>query len=124
MMRHMCGPEKAAIMFHPVHPVEHEILENEQHDPVNPYIMDRLEKTVIIEKGKDDADVDGPEKEIDTHIQQHEINILQAILPGIGFLFPEIGQKHLQPDDDQVDRGGDQDQQLFPAGIHAVKLVH
>jgi hypothetical protein len=87
MMRNMRGPEQTADMVYPVQPVIHKIFEYEQHDPVYPGIFDWLHKAVVIEKRKDEADVNDAEQQIDTPVEQHEINILRCVLKRVGLLF-------------------------------------
>ena len=121
----MGGPEQAADMVHPVQPVIHEVLKDQQADPVQPYIFRTIEEAMVIEKYKDDTDGDGPEKQVQPAVQQHEVNILQGILQGIGGLMPLLADEEFQTDDDEVQRCGDQNEQLFPGCSHVrSKIPH
>ena len=53
---------------------------------------------MIIEKGKDKADVNNPEQQINTTVEQHEINILSCTLQRVSILFAQVTEKKLQPD--------------------------
>ena len=119
----MCGPEQPAHMVHPVQPVIHEIFEDQEADPVEPNVFRTIEESMVIEKNKDDTDGNGPEKQIQTAVQQHEVNVLQGILQGIAGLLPFLADEEFQADDDQVQRRADEDEQLFPGCSHVYSKI-
>lgn len=106
MMRNMCGPEKADMVIYPVQPVIHEIFKNNQRDPIYPGILNNPGNTMIIKKSEDDADIHGTECKIKAAIQQHQVNILKSIFPGITFPRTHVAQQYFHPDDNNIERGG------------------
>lgn len=80
MMGDMRGPEEPAVMVHPVQPVVHEILEDDQQDPVQPGVLNGFTDAVVIEEGKHDTDRNDPEKQVDHRVQGHEVDILGRVL--------------------------------------------
>ena len=97
-------------MVNPVQPVIHKILEHDQYDPVDPWVRNRFSNPVIIKKGKNEEEINPAKQEIDTCIQEHQVDILDRIFPAITFLLVQMAENKLQPDHDKIDRCADQDQ--------------
>jgi hypothetical protein len=108
MMGDMGGPEQPAIMIHAVKPVIHEIFEKQEHDPVDPWITNRACDAYVIKKAEDKAYIYDTKSQIDHAVQDHEINILRCIPEGITVLFMQFAEKQFQPDNNQVNGGGDE----------------
>ena len=51
---------------------------------------------MVIEKRKDETNVNDAEQEVDPGIQKHHINILDRIFPGIAWLFADMTEKKFQ----------------------------
>ena len=109
-MSNMRSPEQTAGMVYPVQPVIHKIFEYDQYDPIDPWVCNRFGNPVVIKKGENEEKINTAEQEIDTCIQQHQVNILYCILPGIAFLPVEMAENKFQPDHDKIDWCADQDQ--------------
>ena len=96
-MGDMGGPEQTAYMIDPVQPVIHKIFKDQQHKPVDPWIVDGSCKTMVIKKWKDETDINNAEQQVDPGIHQHHINILDRIFPGIAGLLTQVTEKQFQP---------------------------
>ena len=103
MMRDMRGPEQPADMIYPVQPVIHEVFKYQQHYPVYPRIGDGLCDAVVIKERKDEKKINSAEEQVDACIQQHQVNILYRILPGIAFLFAGMTEKKFQSYHNKID---------------------
>ena len=79
VMRDMGGPEEPAVMIHPVQPVIHEILEDHEYDPVDPWVLQGLCYPVIIKEGEYKANVNYTKDQVNATVQYHEIDILGRV---------------------------------------------
>lgn len=66
----------------------------------------------------EDGEIHNAESQVDSAIQQHQVNIGKGVFQGIGFPVLHMGKQQFQPDDNQVDGGGDKNQPLFFNIIH------
>src|SRR5579863_8478370 len=80
-----------------------------------------------------DRDINGSEQQVDDAVQEHEIDVCKGIFPGVGLTatgpvvrsgpdVAKIGEQDLQPDNDNIQRGADQNKYLFSEVFHDVKI--
>lgn len=118
-MGDMRGPEQAYGMIDAVQPVVHKVFKDQEQDPVQERILNGGRDPVVIKKGKDHPDIKRAQQQIEPHVQEHEVNILDRVFYSVGGLFAEVAEYKFKPDYDKVKRRGNQYQQLFPGSSHA-----
>ncbi len=96
MMCYMGSPEQAAIMIGAVQPILHKIFCYKQSYPVYAGGM-YFCKAVGIKKGKYNANIDAPEKNINGGVGQHKVNILYGVFQGIGGLALQVAEQDFKP---------------------------
>jgi len=74
--------------------------------------LNTFSQPVIVEESKNHADVNGPETEIKTCIEDIQVNALNSVFERITCSAAGVAQKYLYPDYDHIKGGGNQEQQL------------
>lgn len=108
VMRDMHCPKKANFMVPAMQPVIKEIFSEQQEQPIGKDIGDR--KPVVPVAGAEDHEIDAAEEQVETAVEQHQVNIGKRIFPGIGGLagigvmmpMTIIAEQDLESDNDNV----------------------
>jgi hypothetical protein len=85
---HVNCPEQAYFVIPAMQPVIQEIFREQQEEPVREYIGNGNPMMAVTDL--EDQQIDGTEQQIDDAIEQHEVDRVQRIFPGIQFAMPEI----------------------------------
>jgi len=100
VMGDVYGPEEADLVIPAMQPIIQEVFGQQQQEPVGEDIGDGYPAVGVTELK--DEQVDAAEQEVDSAIQQHQIQTAQRVFERIEPAVPKITEEDLQSDDEKI----------------------